>query len=386
LVDCLTEAQHQKYNKNDIGLRSKCACRMPKIVSTTRGLCQFTTHGINKLLERNITNHVRKIASQSISKRMEFESPKLWIDCDAGVDDAQGLVLALMMPGVEVVGVSAVHGNVGCKQVVKNVARILKLCGSKVPYFQGRDTPLSGSSIPASFWHGKDGLGDVPDTPPAVSKVSICPRPEQASVAICEAARKHRGKLRLVAIGPLTNVAVALEQEPQLPSLLKSLTIMGGCEDGGNVTPTAEFNFHCDPEAAQLVLASFRGVQLVTWDAVLRMGLPWSEYDVWLSDKRSPVADFLEAVGRIGMAHDRKSDAKWLVCDPMVVAVAICAALVESTEAVHCRVETKTSARGQSVFKRGGGMPASANVNLIQSMDMGRMMEMLRCGVRSPSL
>jgi len=62
------------------------------------------------------------------------------------------------------------------------------------------------------------------------------------------------------------------------------------------------------------------------------MGLPWSEYDVWLSDKRSPVADFLEAVGRIGMAHDRKSDAKWLVCDPMVVAVAICAALVESTE------------------------------------------------------
>jgi len=71
---------------------------MPKIVSTTRGLCQFTTHGINKLLERNITNHVRKIASQSISKRMEFESPKLWIDCDAGVDDAQGRTNKLETP------------------------------------------------------------------------------------------------------------------------------------------------------------------------------------------------------------------------------------------------------------------------------------------------
>lgn len=77
--------------------------------------------------------------------------------------------------------------------------------------------------------------------------------PVHASIALVEAAKKHRGKLRLVAIGPLTNIAVALKLEPQLPELLHSFTIMGGCDGGGNVTPTAEFNFHCDPEAAQAV-------------------------------------------------------------------------------------------------------------------------------------
>ena len=74
-----------------------------------------------------------------------------------------------------------------------------------------------------------------------------------ASIALVEAAKKHSGKLCLVAIGPLTNIAVALKLEPDLPELLHSFTIMGGCDGGGNVTPTAEFNFHCDPEAAQAV-------------------------------------------------------------------------------------------------------------------------------------
>lgn len=76
---------------------------------------------------------------------------------------------------------------------------------------------------------------------------------EPASEAICKAARKHNGELHLIAIGPLTNLAVAVEEEPQLPSLLKSLTILGGCEKGGNVTPTAEFNLYCDSEAAAQV-------------------------------------------------------------------------------------------------------------------------------------
>ena len=74
-----------------------------------------------------------------------------------------------------------------------------------------------------------------------------------ASIALVEAAKRHRGQLRLVAIGPLTNIAVALKLEPSLPDLLHSFTIMGGCDGGGNVTPTAEFNIHCDPEAAQAV-------------------------------------------------------------------------------------------------------------------------------------
>ena len=76
---------------------------------------------------------------------------------------------------------------------------------------------------------------------------------EHASIALTQAAREHSGELRLVAIGPLTNIAVALKLEPDLPNLLHSITIMGGCDGGGNVTPTAEFNFHCDPEAAQAV-------------------------------------------------------------------------------------------------------------------------------------
>jgi hypothetical protein len=80
------------------------------------------------------------------------------------------------------------------------------------------------------------------------------------------------------------------------------------------------------------VLEGFKEVRLVTWDAVVRLGLPWSDYDGWLRDRASAVACFLEAVGRIGMAHDQKSDTKWLVCDPMAVAVSICDQLVTASE------------------------------------------------------
>lgn len=87
---------------------------------------------------------------------------------------------------------------------------------------------------------------------------SLCAFPGHASEAIVRAAREHKGALRLIGIGPLTNIALALKLEPALPELVHSLTIMGGAETGGNVTPTAEFNFFCDPEAAHLVSPSFK--------------------------------------------------------------------------------------------------------------------------------
>jgi hypothetical protein len=80
------------------------------------------------------------------------------------------------------------------------------------------------------------------------------------------------------------------------------------------------------------VLEKFKNVQMVTWDMVVRLGLPWSRYDDWLSDRSSAVSCFLEAVGRIGMAHDQKSETKWLVCDPIAVACAICDDLVTESQ------------------------------------------------------
>ena len=176
---------------------------------------------------------------------------RIWFDCDTGVDDAIALLTAHRQPGLEIVGLSTVAGNVTLGHTTENTLKICGLMGADYPVYSGAPGPLRREREDASSFHGADGLGGA---------VLPAPRraPEQTPAwdALYEAAARMPGELTLVATGPLTNAAIALTAHPALRSLLRSIALMGGAAVGGNRTPCSEFNIHADPDAAEIVFSS----------------------------------------------------------------------------------------------------------------------------------
>lgn len=181
----------------------------------------------------------------------------VWIDCDTGTDDSVAIMLAHALPELSVVALSAVAGNSPLYNTFPNTRRIVHLLDADYPVYPGAERPLGA------------GTGTWPASSMAktASEMSSCPcrtgAPETTPAwdALYEAAKRMPGELRLVATGPLTNVAIALTKYPELKTLLHSIALMGGAAVGGNVTPAAEFNIYDDPDAAQIVFKS--GVPLV---------------------------------------------------------------------------------------------------------------------------
>ena len=179
------------------------------------------------------------------------------IDVDTGIDDALALLYACAQGQAEILGVSTVVGNVGLPAATRNTRAVLALAGrADIPVWPGAGAPLSNPMRDASEVHGESGLGyaALPE-PPAPA------RSAHAVDSILAAANAHAGRLLLVATGPLTNIALAVMREPELPRLVKRFVIMGGAFGvPGNVTPSAEFNIWHDPEAARIVFRAFGGV------------------------------------------------------------------------------------------------------------------------------
>jgi purine nucleosidase len=179
----------------------------------------------------------------------------LLIDCDTGIDDALALLYAMASPEVDIVGVSCVAGNVELPHIVRNTLAVLELAGgAAIPVAIGAERPLARPLRTAADTHGPTGLGyaELPEPRAAPSEV-------RADEAIARAARSRPGELTLVTLGPLTNVALALRQERDLPRLLQRLVMMvGSYRSPGNTAPTLEWNAGVDPEALAEVLAAWR--------------------------------------------------------------------------------------------------------------------------------
>ncbi len=175
----------------------------------------------------------------------------VFADVDTGVDDAMALVYLLASDDAELLGVASTGGNVDVDQVCRNNLDLLQLCGaSRVPVSRGAGQPLSAPLRTAEDTHGPAGLGYA-ELPPALQQ----PTSYDAAEAWIRAARSHPGALVGLVSGPLTNLALALHAEPDLPRLVRRLVIMGGSFDyRGNTTPVAEWNISVDPEAAAGVL------------------------------------------------------------------------------------------------------------------------------------
>jgi len=183
------------------------------------------------------------------------------IDTDTASDDAVALVMALRAPEADVKAITVVAGNVPLGKGSRNARYTVELCERDVPVYEGADRPLRREPSPASWFHGEDGLGDqgypAPRQPPA---------PGHAVAALVDGVRAHPG-LVLVTLGPLTNLALALEQAPDLAESVGRCVVMGGAAcTVGNVTPAAEYNIWCDPEAARLCFRSGLPIEMVGWE------------------------------------------------------------------------------------------------------------------------
>ena len=192
----------------------------------------------------------------------------VWIDCDTGTDDSVAIMLAHALPELSVIGLSAVAGNSPLYNTFPNTRRVVHLLRADYPVYPGAERPLMREPHVAGKFHGENGLGDVelplPDT---------APESTFAWDALYATAKRMPGELRLVATGPLTNVAIALTKYPELKQLLHSIALMGGAAVGGNVTPAAEFNIYADPEAAKIVFDSGIPLIMCGLDATLKCNL-----------------------------------------------------------------------------------------------------------------
>jgi purine nucleosidase len=190
---------------------------------------------------------------------------KIILDCDPGVDDALAIVFAHGSPDLEIVGITTVAGNVTLGQTTSNALRIREFLGADWPVTAGSPVPLLRPAITAGLVHGADGLGTAVLPAPASG-----PEPGHATDFIMDAVRAAPGEITLVATGPLTNIALALRRDPELPNLVRDFRIMGGSASRGNVTPAAEFNILADPEAAAIVFDAGWTVTMVGLDVTLQ--------------------------------------------------------------------------------------------------------------------
>ncbi len=178
----------------------------------------------------------------------------LILDVDTGIDDSLALLYAAASPEAELIAVTCVSGNIDAHQVGINTRAILELAGRQdVEVAMGRTTPLQRALETTPETHGPQGRGHAELAPPSR------PLSDRHGVdLILEEARRRPGEITLVTLGPLTNLAVAVLREPDLPRLLKGYALMGGAYGAsGNTTPTTEWNIHCDPEAAKIVFAAW---------------------------------------------------------------------------------------------------------------------------------
>ena len=289
----------------------------------------------------------------------------LLIDTDPGVDDALALLMAFHSDAHELVGLTIAAGNVGLVHTVRNALKLREIAARPdVPVFPGCGGPLvHAPREDAAHVHGRDGFGDIGYADPSGRAED-----EHAALAILRLSHEHAGRLLLVALGPLTNLALALRLDPTLPQRVARVVVMGGAVTAhGNITPVAEFNVGFDPEAAHVVLSGFPKYDLADWEATLAHGFHHRRVEEWLAAD-SPRAAFYESISRQTRlwSEDRRGD-HWHSADSLAMAWALEPGGALELAARPLAVETGFGlARGMTAvdWNRQTGAPDNARILL----------------------
>ncbi len=276
--------------------------------------------------------------------------PSFLIDTDTASDDAVALIMALRSPNIRVLALTIVAGNVSAQQAARNALYTAELCGADVPVFIGSEKPLQREHQSADWFHGRDGLGDHNYPLPRRA-----PEKQGAVDAILATIDANPG-LTLVTLGPLTNIALALQRKPELAAKVGRCVIMGGapcCE--GNVTPAAEYNIWCDPEAARIVMRSGVPVELVGWhlcrgeavlnlndiERVLSLDAPLAKFAIECNSRAQEA--YFEQTGEHGIS----------LPDPVAMSIALDPTIVTEQTENYVDVETASElTRGMTVVDR----------------------------------
>ena len=281
-----------------------------------------------------------------------FAAPKKVIfDTDPGTDDAMALMLALNSPELDVRAITVVPGNVTAAQGLENALRMVSLANRcDIPVAGGAQHPLFQKLTTAEFWHGKNGLANV-ELPASKCKVDSRFGPD----LIIQMFHAAPHEITLVPVGPLTNIALAVEKDPSIVPLVKEVVLMGGSISGGNVNAAAEANIANDPEAAQIVFqAGWASLTMVGLDIGDKTLLSPSYLDQ-LGKTHGPVNDFIYKVAKYLVDLSMKfGESGTPMYDPLAVGVAIDSSLVKAPE-MHVDVETRGEfTRGETVANRRG--------------------------------
>ncbi len=306
---------------------------------------------------------------------------RLWIDTDTASDDAVAIVMALRHPNTEVVGMSVVIGNVPVEMGVQNALYTAELCGKSVPVHAGAALPLVRAFATAQHVHGADGMGDI-----GLPLKGRAATSDDAVKAMIEAFHKEPGELELVALGPLTNLALAVRIEPQFASWVKRCVIMGGTGVlPGNATPLSEFNWWIDPEAVHIVLESGMKVEMVGWDVSLAdsvIGTELAEEMRSLGPLGQFSIDIQKSLRRFIQEVTGRTGFDWP--DPIAMAVALEPDI--ATSEAHLRVEVSLGLgheRGQTIVDHLGNTKREPNCRVVYRVDRERFIEMTRTAFRA---
>jgi purine nucleosidase len=306
---------------------------------------------------------------------------KFWIDTDTASDDAVALIMAFMHPDIDVVGVSIVAGNVPLDMGVQNALYTAELCQATMPVYAGAAKPLSRELGTAQFVHGEDGMGDI-----GLALSGRTPTPGNAVDKLIEALHANAGHIELVTLGPLTNIALALKQDPTIAKAVKRCVIMGAVADHiGNVTHVAEFNMWVDPEAVDIVLKSGMHVEFVGWDISRTEAVVTPQESAKIRSLGTERANFSVDIQRVleKFCAEETHLNGFDLPDPIAMAYAIDTSV--ATEAHHWYLAAETGSaltRGMVVMDTLGVMHQEPNAIVVTRASHEKFMSMLMDALR----
>ncbi|GHB46563.1 nucleoside hydrolase [Pseudovibrio japonicus] len=292
------------------------------------------------------------------------------VDTDGGIDDAIALMM-LIGAGKKIDFITTTFGNIDLEQATTNILDVLAVCNAEVPVYKGASDSLVGERMNAVHVHGQDGLGGA-ERPHHELKASG----ETAHNAIRDVLRKAvlgGPKLQLLTIGPLTNLAEVLREEPDLAQGIDRIWIMGGtCHGRGNVTPAAEFNIFCDPEAAKIVLSQSVNITLIPWEPCLHNAIPGDVIDgIFQRLRASAPAQFAEHI----CTFLRERYKTWyqedliILADPLAAATLLDPDVITKTIICGVLVETEGEfARGATILDYRGKTEAPI-IGIVEQAD-----------------
>ena len=313
---------------------------------------------------------------------------KFIIDADTGSDDAVAILMALRDPRVDVLGVTVVSGNVPLKQGIINTLSTAELCDVDIKVFAGADKPLtreyleiytldefqkhvqtlSPDSVTAQCVHGVDGMGDI-----GVEPQNKNYEEQDAVDYLIESFNKNPNEITLVTLGPLTNIAKAIQKDPSISTKIEHCYVMGGTSDGsGNVSAAAEYNIWVDPEAAQIVFNSGLAITMVGWDNSYKYAMLKDKEINELKSLKTKYADFCVDIQKtlIELTHASYGFYGFDLPDPITMAIALDNDIILESQQLHVLVDVRDGiTRGQTIVDYFNAEQGDQNVRVVTKSD-----------------